>query len=111
MTHPFHPLFGQALVFVARMNCWRGDVVYWLDEQGRRWSIPAGWTDVVPDGPFAAAAAGRCPYRLEDLVALAGLVDGRRDGDDRVRGSAPQVSPDNAVPSCATGALGRLSVL
>lgn len=75
VTHPFHPRFGQVLVFVARMQCWRGDIVYYLDEQGRRQSIAAAWTDVVADDPFVAVADGRCPFRTGDLVALADLVD------------------------------------
>ncbi|MFI7708694.1 DUF5372 family protein [Nonomuraea sp. NPDC049480] len=49
VTHPFHPLAGQVLQFVARSRCWSGDVVFYLDEQGRRRPIPAAWTDVVAD--------------------------------------------------------------
>jgi hypothetical protein len=77
VTHPFHPLAGQVLQFVARSRCWSGDVVFYLDEQGRRRPIPAAWTDVVADDPFRVMAAGRCPFRTADLVALADLVDRR----------------------------------
>jgi hypothetical protein len=80
VTHPFHPLSGRALVFVARLRCWRGDIVYYLDDQGRRQRIQAAWTDVVPDDAFRVVAAGRCAFRTEDLLAVAGLVDRLRAG-------------------------------
>jgi hypothetical protein len=81
-------LCGQVLVFVGRWRCWRGDVVFYLDEQGRRQRIAAAWTDVVPDDPFRAVAAGRCPFRTGDLVALADLVD-------RGSGQGPDSSVDH----------------
>jgi hypothetical protein len=75
VTHPFHPLTGSVLQFPGRSRCWRGDIVFYLDEDGRRASIPAAWTDVVADDAFRVMAAGRCPFRTEDLLALADLVD------------------------------------
>ena len=33
-------------------------------------------TDVPVVDPFVAAAAGRCPFRVEDLLSLAALIDG-----------------------------------
>jgi hypothetical protein len=94
VTHPFHPLAGQELVFVARLACWRSDVVFYLDARGGRQRIEAGWTDVVPDDVFRVLAAGRCAFRTEDLLAVAGLVERWRSaaggsGPDRVQGSAP----------------------
>ena len=75
VTHPFHPLTGSVLLFLGRSRCWRGDIVFYLDEDGRRAGIPAAWTDVVADDAFRVMAAGRCPFRTEDLLALAELVD------------------------------------
>jgi hypothetical protein len=94
VTHPFHPLSGQVLVFVARLSCWRSDVVFYLDAQGCRQRIEAGWTDVVPDDVFRVVSAGRCAFRTEDLLAVAGLVDRLRSTAaepefDHVGGSAP----------------------
>jgi hypothetical protein len=43
-------------------------------------SMPAGWTDVEGPDPFLVLAAGRTPFRVEDLVALTRLIaelDGR----------------------------------
>jgi hypothetical protein len=37
-----------------------------------------GWTDAVEPDVFVTAAAGRCPFRLADLTALAGMIDGLR---------------------------------
>jgi uncharacterized protein DUF5372 len=42
--------------------------------------LPVGWTDAVEPDVFVTAAAGRCPFRLADLTALAGLIDGLRGG-------------------------------
>jgi hypothetical protein len=41
---------------------------------GRTRSLPVAWTDVAPVDPFVATAAGRAPFRLEDLLALAALL-------------------------------------
>jgi hypothetical protein len=93
VTHPFHPLFGRELEFVERRQCWRGDRVYYFDEDGRRCRIPTEWTDEAPVDPFVVAAEGRCPFRTEDLVELAGLVDSLRlrrgRAGDGVGGLAP----------------------
>jgi hypothetical protein len=35
---------------------------------------------VVPDDPFRVLVAGRCAFRTEDLLAVAGLVDRLRAG-------------------------------
>ena len=75
MTHPFHPLAGCELVFVARQGVWRGDFVFFLDDEGHRQHIEAGWTDVAAEDAFRAVAAGRCAFRIADLLAVAGLVD------------------------------------
>ena len=39
-------------------------------------SLPARWTDVDGPDPFLALAAGRTPFRVEDLLALARIVEG-----------------------------------
>ena len=59
MTHPFHPLYGRDFEFVAHRQNWGEDQVHLHDENGRLFSLPAGWTDVAaPDlqyivgGPF-----------------------------------------------------------
>jgi hypothetical protein len=80
VTHPFHPWLGRKFVFVVVRRTWGQDRVFFLDEEGVQRSLPRAWTDAADVDPFVAVAKGRCPFRLEDLVAvgdvIAGLVAG-----------------------------------
>ncbi|MEU0120371.1 DUF5372 family protein [Streptomyces albidoflavus] len=38
-------------------------------------SVPTAWTDASGEDPFVVLAAGRSPFRIEDLPALADLID------------------------------------
>ena len=38
-------------------------------------SVPASWTDLVPEDPLVYLAAGRSPFRVVDLIELAQLVE------------------------------------
>ena len=92
MTHPFHPLSGQDFEFVAYRQNWGEDRVHLHDESGRLFSLPAGWTDVAAQDPFVVMAAGRCPFTIDGLLALADLVDGlraQRDGAEAVKKIMP----------------------
>jgi Family of unknown function (DUF5372) len=81
VTHPFHPWLGREFVFVVARRTWGQDRVFFLDEEGVQRSLPRAWTDAADVDPFVAVADGRCPFRLEDLVAvsdvIAGLVAGQ----------------------------------
>ncbi|MEV6335199.1 DUF5372 family protein [Nocardia vinacea] len=85
MTHQFHPLFGREFEFVEHRLNWGEDRVSMRDEQGRLFSLPAGWTDVVAPDPFVVIADGRCPFTTSGLLELAGLLDQLREhpGEDR----------------------------
>jgi len=48
--------------------------VCWYDEQGRLRTVPATWTSVVEPDPFVVLAAGRCAFRVVDLLRLADLL-------------------------------------
>ena len=74
ITHPFHPLFGQAIDFVERRHRWSEQRVYFRDHDGHLASLPARWTSVVPEDPFLVVAAGRSRFRAADLVELAELM-------------------------------------
>ncbi len=74
MTHRFHPLFGRELEFVKRRRNYGDDLVYVYGVDGRLLPLPAAWTDAVPADPFVEAAAGRAPFRAEDLLELADRV-------------------------------------
>ena len=80
MTHPFHPWCGREFVFVAVRQTWGEDRVFFLDGDATLKSLPAAWTDATGPDVFVAVAAGRSPFRVEDLVALAELVAQTRDG-------------------------------
>jgi hypothetical protein len=66
-------------VFVVARRTWSEDRVFFFDRDGVQRSLPRAWTDAADVDPFVALAAGRSPFRVEDLVALAGLIDGLRD--------------------------------
>ena len=87
VTHPFHPWAGREFEFVKRRHNWRADRVYVRDGAGELVSLPAEWTDAVPDDPFVVVACGRAPFHLEGLVALselvASLAAARGSGKDR----------------------------
>ena len=76
VSHPFHPWSGREFVFLAVRQTWSEDRVFFLDSQGRQFSLPVGWTDAAEPDPFVTMAAGRCAFRLADLVELRGLIDG-----------------------------------
>jgi hypothetical protein len=78
VTHPFHPLAGRDFDLVVRKNYWAEDRVFFFGDDGQLGSLPAGWTDIDPADPFVVVAAGRSLFRVEDLVALASLLDGLR---------------------------------
>jgi hypothetical protein len=78
VTHPFHPLTGREFDLVVRKHTWAEDRVFFVGDDGRLRSVPAGWTDVVPADPFVVVAAGRSPLRVAELLALACLVEDLR---------------------------------
>jgi hypothetical protein len=65
-------------VFVAVRQTWGEDRVVVLDAGGRQHSLPVGWTDAAGPDVFVTVAAGRCPFRVADLLALARLAEGCR---------------------------------
>ena len=74
MTHPFHPLFDQEYELVVYRHNWGEDRVYFHDRQGALCSLPASWTNAIAPDPFVVIAAGRCPFRWQDLVQLAEMI-------------------------------------
>jgi hypothetical protein len=85
VTHPFHPLAGRQFDLVVRKHNWAEDRVFFFADDGQLTSIPAGFTDVDPPDPFVAMTAGRSPFRVEDLFALADLLEGLRPPKRRRR--------------------------
>jgi Family of unknown function (DUF5372) len=50
--------------------------VFFFAGDGQLTSLPSAWTDVDPPEPFVMVSAGRSAFRVEDLLALAALIDG-----------------------------------
>ena len=50
--------------------------MFFVDAEGRQFSLPVGWTDAAEPDAFVTMAAGRCPFRFADLVELRRLIDG-----------------------------------
>ncbi len=59
---------------MALRNNWGEDRVCFHDEQGELKSLPVAWTDAARPDPFVIIAAGRCPFRVDDLLALANMI-------------------------------------
>lgn len=74
VTHPFHPLFGQAFELIDYRHFWSEDRVVYVDEAGELRSLPACWTSAVAEDPAVVVSAGRSHFRVADLVALSKLV-------------------------------------
>jgi Family of unknown function (DUF5372) len=92
VTHPFHPLSGRDFEFVVCRQNWGEDRVHLRDGSGQLFSMPARWTDVAAPDPFVVVAAGRCPFTVDGLLAVADLVDrfrARCDGDRAVKAITP----------------------
>jgi hypothetical protein len=53
--------------------------VFFLEGDGRQFSLPVGWTDAAEPDVFVTLATGRCPFRFADLVELRRLIDGLSD--------------------------------
>jgi hypothetical protein len=88
VTHPFHPWHGRSFEFVVRRLNWGEDRVYFRNEEGEVVALPTAWTDAAGEDPFVVLAAGRSPFRVEDLLALADLVS-RLDRAGSVDGMTP----------------------
>ena len=82
--------------FVKRRRNWAADRVYVFDGDGELLSLPVEWTDLAAQDPFVVVAAGRSPFRTQDLLELAGLVQvlgQRRDGSDGQRTGVERITP------------------
>jgi len=85
VTHPFHPWSGTEFVMVGVRRTWGEDRVFFFDADGVQRSLPTGWTDAGDVDPFVVVAAGRCPFRVADLLMLAELMVGVSVGGDDQR--------------------------
>jgi hypothetical protein len=74
VTHPFHPLHGRKFELIEYRQAWGEYRVTYLNSSGQLQWLPASWTDVMGEDPFAVVAAGRSPLRVKELLQLARLI-------------------------------------
>ena len=81
ITHPFHPLSGQAVRIYDRVGGSKRAMVYYFADSPAGPSligIPISWTSLGRVDDFERVAAGRSLFRADDLVALRDAVDSLR---------------------------------
>ncbi len=73
---------------ITYLHTWGEDRVYFHKEGNHLVSVPASWTDIVPEDPVVKVAAGRSVCRVQDLVELVELMQGLRGATpaSRVKG-------------------------
>ncbi|HLC05943.1 MAG TPA: DUF5372 family protein, partial [Anaerolineales bacterium] len=74
VTHPFHPLQGERLVFLYRGTLEEEEWVFLQRADGAFFRIPVEWTDLRACDPYQDLAQGRVLFRLPDLLRLASLA-------------------------------------
>ena len=85
ITHPFLPVSGREIDVVAQTTHWGEDRVFYLNDDGRRRSIAAAFTDLVQEDEFRRVGAERAAFRTSDLLSLCRRLDvllGGWDGAD-----------------------------
>ena len=70
---------------ITYLHTWGEDRVYFHKEGNHLVSVPASWTDLVPEDPVVKLAAGRSACRVQDLIELVELMQ-------RLRGETPSSS-------------------
>jgi hypothetical protein len=94
VTHPFHPLSGQAVACVGeRANLYGPRLLLALDD-GTVCAIPRPWTDLAVPDPEVVMGHGRALMRLADWLELAKLVD-------LLRGRGAAGSAERCQQNCA----------
>jgi hypothetical protein len=91
ITHPFHPWSGREFEFITYLHTWGENRVYFHNGGDHLVSVPAAWTDVVPEDPVVQLGAGRSPCRIQDLAELAALVE-RLRGERNLAGPVKEIT-------------------
>lgn len=76
---------------ITYLHTWGEDRVYFHKEGNHMVSVPASWTDLVPEDPVVKLAAGRSAYRVQDLIELVELMQ-------RLRGEMPTAPVKGITP-------------
>jgi hypothetical protein len=56
--------------------------VYFRDSNGQMRLLPVAWTSLNPEDPAILFGEGRSPFRIQDLLELARLVDALRSAHE-----------------------------
>jgi hypothetical protein len=80
VTHPFHPLVGQAFPLTGSRRSRHGLYLWLVAHDGSSFSLPKAWTSEATPDAFSHVARGRTHFRLDDLSKLLDLVDGLTRG-------------------------------
>ena len=73
------PWSGQEFDLVTYLHTWGENRVYFQRKENEHLvSVPASWTDLVPQGPVVQLAAGRSLFRVPDLLELVQMVEESR---------------------------------
>jgi hypothetical protein len=76
IIHPFHPWSGQRFELITYLHTWGENRVYFQRQESEHLvSVPASWTDVVPEDPWVQLAAGRSLFRVPELLELVQMVE------------------------------------
>ena len=68
------------------MTCrhnWGEDRVYFHDDDERLTSVPTAWTSMSAADPFVAVSACRSPFKTQDLLEVAELIEAMTGGTSR----------------------------
>jgi hypothetical protein len=75
IAHPFLPTNGKEIDVIGRATHWGEERVVYLDDDGRKRSISAAFTDIGQDDEFRRVAAGRAMFRTGDLLDLSARLE------------------------------------
>ena len=62
---------------------WSEDRVYFHNDDGRLISVPTAWTSISAADPFLVVSAGRSPFKAQDLLEVAELIEAMAGGTFR----------------------------
>jgi len=75
ITHPFLPANGREIDVIGRASHWGEERIVYLDDDGRKQSIPTTFTDIAQEDEFRRIAARRAVFRTSDLLELCRRLD------------------------------------
>lgn len=64
------PISGKEIDVIGRATHWGEERLLYLDDAGRKQSIPLAFTDIASEDEFRRIAAGRAAFCTRDLLDL-----------------------------------------